>query len=361
MAKHEGRAARPAFALVKAASACFVIGLICTYLSHSSNVPDWASRAHLGSKGSLSSVVAALGDALIIAAVLSVVVEPYLRRRFTGEFGRDIFWAIFSPDAPPEFRKALQTQAQPDVYWLSCYWVVNLSWVDGTREVLRVNVTVEATGKNLSRKGYMPDKPAWVLSTHDGKPSRYLRFRYKLQDSARPAIDLREPQIPPLKSSDDGRWYFLESQVIPADMTVPYQSNFEITREIETTRRASDFFPLYHGYTALAQELRICGPAFADLKIAAFPFEENARQDETDLAGSAAVFTCGVTFPGQATVIVWTLQPSEYFDTPIAEELERSISPGDGSAKSPATTTGQQPERSEPIDTRHPDSTFGLG
>src|SRR2546429_2212674 len=43
---------------------------------------------------------AGFGDALIIAAVVALLVDPVAQQQFAKEWGRDLYWAIFSPQAP---------------------------------------------------------------------------------------------------------------------------------------------------------------------------------------------------------------------------------------------------------------------
>jgi len=195
MAKHAGRSKRPAFSLAWALP-LFVVGLIFIFIGHSSNLPNWMfSDLRLGRGGSLSDAVAALGDALIVAAILSLIVEPYVRLRLMGEFGRDLFWAIFSPNAPNEFKQSLQELSAPRVYWLTCYWAITLTWTDDTKTILTVDTEVEATGMCLDRHGYRPVGEAWVMATHDGSRPRYLHYRFKPHDPLAHSVDLGEEDL----------------------------------------------------------------------------------------------------------------------------------------------------------------------
>lgn len=62
-----------------------------------SSHPEYWVRRLLGS----------LGDAFVIAALLAFLADPLIQRRFASEWGRDLFWAFFNPNAPQEFREAL--------------------------------------------------------------------------------------------------------------------------------------------------------------------------------------------------------------------------------------------------------------
>jgi hypothetical protein len=62
---------------------------------------------------SVRHLAGGLGDALIIAAVLALLVDPVMQHRFLTEWGRDLYWSIFSPDSPGEFRDAIQGLAGP--------------------------------------------------------------------------------------------------------------------------------------------------------------------------------------------------------------------------------------------------------
>ena len=64
-----------------------------------------------GSENAWRQLLAGLGDALVIAAVLALLVDPVAQIRFARRWGRDIFWAIFNPRAPETFREALKDLA----------------------------------------------------------------------------------------------------------------------------------------------------------------------------------------------------------------------------------------------------------
>jgi hypothetical protein len=53
------------------------------------------------------ALAAGFGDAFVIAFVLALLVDPAAQHQFATEWGRDLYWAIFSPNAPQEFRDAL--------------------------------------------------------------------------------------------------------------------------------------------------------------------------------------------------------------------------------------------------------------
>jgi len=61
-----------------------------------------------------------LGEALIVAFFLALLVDPVAQHQFATEWGRDLYWAIFSPDAPAEFRESLQLLAAPTGYIRRC-------------------------------------------------------------------------------------------------------------------------------------------------------------------------------------------------------------------------------------------------
>jgi hypothetical protein len=65
-------------------------------------------------------LAAGFGDAFLIAVVLAILVDPVAQHKFATEWGRDLFWTIFSPKAPQEFKDAVQAIAAPLGYISHC-------------------------------------------------------------------------------------------------------------------------------------------------------------------------------------------------------------------------------------------------
>ena len=82
----------------------FVLGALFVYLAkykiHPDNEP-WQGLAE------------GLGDAFIIAAVVALLVDPVAQQQFATEWGRDLYWAIFSPHAPRAFATHSETLRRP--------------------------------------------------------------------------------------------------------------------------------------------------------------------------------------------------------------------------------------------------------
>lgn len=71
-------------------------------------------------ENTLRQLLGALGDALVIAVFLALLVDPVAQIRFARRWGRDIFWAIFNPRGPDKFRDALKDLAAPKGYFRTC-------------------------------------------------------------------------------------------------------------------------------------------------------------------------------------------------------------------------------------------------
>src|SRR4051812_9692087 len=98
-------------------------GILCQVLAHT----DWLLP--LASE-SVRALIAGLGEALLIAAVLALLVDPVAQHQFATEWGRDLYWAIFSPHAPPDFREALQALAAPSGYITNCTFELRFKYPD---------------------------------------------------------------------------------------------------------------------------------------------------------------------------------------------------------------------------------------
>jgi len=84
--------------------------------------------AHIPSHGAYRQLTSSLGDALIVAAVLAILVDPLVQHQFASEWGHDLYWAIFSPNAPQDFRDGVQALAAPIAFISRCQYALTFSY-----------------------------------------------------------------------------------------------------------------------------------------------------------------------------------------------------------------------------------------
>ena len=105
----------------------FAVGLIAVFaVGVLFEIAGNTDLAHVSSHDVYREFLSSFGDALIVAAVLAALVDPVVQHQFASEWGRDLYWAIFSPNAPQEFRDGLQTLAAPTAYISLCQYTLDV-------------------------------------------------------------------------------------------------------------------------------------------------------------------------------------------------------------------------------------------
>jgi hypothetical protein len=292
---------RPIF--VVGLSLTLLAGISLTLLANSDLIPQGAGFPW---KGVLNS----LGEALIVAVVLSLLVDPLAQHQLAVEWGRDLYWSIFSPDAPDEFKEALQALAAPGGYIRRCTYELTFSYVpDGHRDTVDLDIVVRSEGVVLERRGFRPADRVFVLARHDGSPSEYSQWSFRsrhTEDVEFSGDDLRK--LGALEVQSSGRTV-LDQSAAGESIKIPFRGEYENVRTVVTTRRISDYFPLFQNRVVLEQVFRIRGDAVDDLDIAVVQLGGVTLDKETltrpDGSTSIEYRTRNVAFPGQASMVEW--------------------------------------------------------
>jgi hypothetical protein len=253
--------------------------------------------------------LAGLGDALIIAAVLALLVDPVAQIRFARRWGRDIFWAIFNPRAPESFRDALKDLAAPKGYLRACTYRFTMDWASDSKDVLnvRLDVTIEATV--LDPSGFKPDVIVRALMCHDGAASRYVHWAFRGEDVKSAEFDEDELKFEGVQEQSFSGHTMLHQERLRFNGLVPQDKTYVIDRSLLMTRWKCDYMPFWQGNVVLEQLVIVRGNALQDLNFSVFQLagpqmekEEVVRPDgKTELLFSLP----HVSFPGQSSVLEW--------------------------------------------------------
>jgi len=264
---------------------------------------------------------AGFGDALIIAAVVALLVDPVAQQQFAKEWGRDLYWAIFSPQAPPTFRDALGNLAAPDAYIDKCTHVFEMSRDDPKSDVLTIDWKISIYGHALKRGRPLAwDGQVWVVRRHDGSPSTYTYWSFQVEGSDR--VEFNEDQLRELavKNEESGRCV-LEQANLPNVPPVPFGKQFWSDRHVVTTRTANDYLTLFQPKIVLNQRIIVRGEAATELDFFVTQLGGSVGRDgevelrHETLPGNLKQQCCDledvVAFPGQTTMLFWRKKPPE--------------------------------------------------
>src|SRR6266702_3027596 len=210
-------------------------------------------------------LLGALGDALVIAAVLALLVDPVAQIRFARQWGRDIFWAIFNPKAPDKFRDALKDLAAPKGYFRVCTYRFTMDWAHGSNDVLnvRLDLTVEATV--LDPAGFNPSIVVRALMCHDGSPSRYVHWAFRGEDVQAGEFDESELKADGVQEQAPSGHTNLHQEHLNYKDSVPQGKTYVVDRTVLMTRWKWDYMPFWQGNVVLEQLVIVRGDAVSDL------------------------------------------------------------------------------------------------
>lgn len=254
-------------------------------------------------------LLGALGDALVIAVVLALLVDPVAQIRFARRWGRDVFWAIFNPRAPDKFRNALKDLAAPKGYFRMSTYRFTLDWADEAHDLLNVKlqVTVEATV--LDPAGFNPSIIVRALMCHDGSPSRYVHWAFRGEDVQSAEFDEDELSAPGIQVQSSSGHTDLHQEKLKYKGIVPQGKTYVVDRTILMTRWKVDYLPVYQANVTLEQLVIVRGGAVPDLHCSVFQLAgpEMLREEETRPDGKMEIWyrLPSVSFPGQTSILEW--------------------------------------------------------
>jgi len=222
--------------------------------------------AHIPSHGAYRQLMSSLGDALIVAAVLAILVDPFVQHQFASEWGRDLYWAIFSPNAPQDFRDGLQALAAPIAFISRCQYALTFSYpADGRKGIYELDWRIMLRGEVLDRRGYRLADRVFVVPRHDGTPTNYTLWRFDGDHSDPIFHDEGELKAMGALSVDLSGRTVLDQAKITDIERVPFQKTYFSERHLLTSRWAADYIPLFQPRIVLHQVIVITGAPVSEL------------------------------------------------------------------------------------------------
>ncbi len=287
----------------------FLFGISVTALSGVALVIVGNTRVVWETENAWRQLMAGLGDALVIATVLALLVDPVAQIRFARRWGRDIFWAIFNPRAPETFRDALKDLAAPKGYFRACTYRFTMDWAEASKDVLyvRLDVTLEATV--LDPAGFNPNVVVRALMCHDGSPSRYVHWALRGEDVPSAEFVESELQAAGIQDQSPSGHTRLHQESLKYTGTVPQGKTYVVDRTLLMTRWACDYMPFWQGNVVLEQLVVVRGNAVLDLNFTVFQLAgpEMSKEEVKRPDGKTEIWfrLHEVSFPGQSSVLEW--------------------------------------------------------
>jgi hypothetical protein len=252
------------------------------------------------------------GDAFIIAGVLAILVDPVAQHKFATEWGHDLYWEIFSPRAPQEFRDAVQAIAAPHAYINRCRFELEFRPPDaGSERFFELDLRISFDAMSLDRRGFLLTDRLVAVGRHDGTPSRYTFWSFKREDSDRIAFDETQLKNLGVISVDNSGRTVLDQSKIPAINPVPCGQKYYVERHFVTSRWVVDYVPLFQPRIILGQDIVIKGTPVPKLDFSITQLGGSgtpAKLAKRVGPGGDVELYCKldeVAFPGQASMVAW--------------------------------------------------------
>jgi hypothetical protein len=112
-------------------------------------------------RSQFQSLSEAVADALVVAIIVSLAVEPRLLRYFGEElksFGQQLgtqtFWASFYSRAPKIYIDAIKSLAEAEQFAISSNWMVSLDWIELDKNIMKLEIEHAYYRENRSAKDF---------------------------------------------------------------------------------------------------------------------------------------------------------------------------------------------------------------
>jgi hypothetical protein len=263
----------------------------------------------------LARLALAVSESLLVALVLAIAIDPYLKvtgfRETAQQISESFFWESVSPYCPVEYRDRIKELASSPIFASSNLTTVEFAWApDHYLRILQVTITRDSLLRNTSAHPYSPNRHLWVLGSTPGFESQYLLWR--LVDEAQdfnetlergelmPYVSLREDDALVLNESELMR-HFHKPPVIYSNAV------FSTQQKGRMYRHARGYLPIVHGMPVANGRLRCTGPALKDLALRCM-FAGRQLDIEDDGSSRPTYRQPRLAAPGEGFLLGWKLK-----------------------------------------------------
>jgi hypothetical protein len=284
--------------------ALFILGVVA--------VAFFVLATAVSMRAAFAELLRAFGDGALVALVVALVVEPYLRTRFMLETQEDVLWGLLNPRADVRYRQAIQAIAGVKHYFEHTEWLVSFDWEDVTQRILKV--TLEARNDGLAVEEYVPDRQLWAIGSTAGYESAYLHWSLTVLNVQAWASDHtfdREQLIERgFAQVDSNGMVFVDESKIANGRSIPADTRYRSVKKFSMSRHDVGYLPLAHTRPCLSDEIVLNGSALGDLEVSFFsPESRNGEVSpvEARLDGKSGLLyrSGGIALPGGVLLVSW--------------------------------------------------------
>jgi hypothetical protein len=153
----------------------------------------------------LHDFIQAVAEALVVAIVVSLAVEPRLLRYFGEELASQTFWASFFSRTPQAYRDAIKELASASRFAVATHRIVSLDWVNDRNSVLKLSIEYTNHIENRSSKPH-PCRSRYFIyeSRFPGLTSNFTSYTLTCPDAGA-AINMMSQKLIRSEAAYDGR------------------------------------------------------------------------------------------------------------------------------------------------------------
>jgi hypothetical protein len=256
----------------------------------------------------------AIGEALIVALVVAIAVEPRLLRHFGEEIASKSFWTSFYARAPEEYRNAIQNLARETQFTHAIRWRLSFDWIDdNNHDAIKLTITVLNFRKNCDTNPYKVTPYAFAYESRFHKyPTKFIAYTIYSESLTRSIDILLDKRIQP-RYAKDGRLEISDKTEI---FTVQPDQSFTTETRFATCVDTIGYYPLTVTRPTLCATVQLMGTALNDLFISILhpgsgTLQTNNEGVGTELEKQGEIRVGEVYITGQAVLVSWKVLSSE--------------------------------------------------
>ena len=214
----------------------------------------------------IQGVDLAVADALVVAVVVSLAVEPLLLKYFSEKLALQTFWSSFYSRAPSSYIQAIQELASVRQFCTASQWHLTFDWVGDQKEVIRLTVQWTIHRQNQSSKPYGLQPGIFMYeSALPGFTTTIDSYRMSSSDPGF-ECDLLNYGHSRQEHTPDGRLIVIPARDRqPAFFTVQPGKLYTTTVKVTTYVTPSGYLPLTVTAPTLQCTIQLDGTAVSDL------------------------------------------------------------------------------------------------
>jgi hypothetical protein len=257
----------------------------------------------------LHSVTQSVGEALVVAVVVSLVVEPRLLRYFGEELSSQTFWASFYSRAPDAYREAIKELAATTDFAHAFNFSISVDWADEEKTVIKMLCEWTEHRENRGPKPLPVEISAFVPeSCFQGYEARFTSCIIACQELALYA-NLMDAGILKVIQGNDGRVTMALDGSRASCFQIPPGDRYTKTASAVTYFSPMGFMPFVSVGPTLEFSIQLRGAALPDLYFSiVHPRQGTSPVLEgtgSDLAAKGVMRIGGVFIEGQSVVLSW--------------------------------------------------------